>query len=99
VITFLIAGSTSAGSADSARPRLSATDSTSRAKRSMPNLRSFSISLLGAAADVLGFRDRPQMLVLQLGILGLQPFHDPLKHFDGGFGAVDRHVSRGAARG
>ena len=55
--------------------------------------------LLGAAAHVLRLGGGAQMLVLQLGVLGLQAFDDALKHFDGRFGAFDRHLSRGAARG
>ena len=55
--------------------------------------------LLGAAADILRVGDGPQVLVLQVGVLGLEALDHALQGLDGDFGAVDRHVIRGAARG
>jgi len=55
--------------------------------------------LLRTPTHVLRLGDRAQMFILQLGIFRLQPFHDPLERLHGGLGAVERHVSRGAARG
>ena len=55
--------------------------------------------LLGASAHVLRLGGGTQVLVLQFGVLGLEAFDDALQHFEGRFGAFDRRLSRGVARG
>ena len=61
--------------------------------------------LLGAAAHVLRLGQSAQELVLQLGLLGLQLLHFGRHAFrlgrniEVGVGRLDRHLSRGAARG
>jgi len=100
VMTLRSAGSSdsrSAGSAESARPRLSATERISRAKRSTPNLLAFSTSCW-ARRDIVRIGDRAQVLVLQVGVLGLEAFDHALQGLESGL-CVDRHVIRGAARG
>jgi len=60
--------------------------------------------LLGTAAHVLRFGNRPQMLVLKIRILGLELLDASLEIARLGWnfevvGILDRHLSRGAARG